>query len=107
LNAVSKLSDERRQVVAVSYILRQFLEVKFGISKTLTYSEMVVELGSRDIDMYVKTHLIELFTKLPETIYRGAPLSITSESCFDLARKTLQKLGDKKAVPKLEIKAPK
>lgn len=103
LKKVAKLSDERKQVVAISYILRQFLEVKFRIPKTLTYTEMVAEIQARDIDPYIKAHLIELFTKLPEAVYRGTELHIKSGDCFDLANKTLQKLSDKNPIKRTEI----
>ncbi len=105
LKKAAKLGDERKQVVAISYILRQFLEVKFKIPKTLTYSEMVAELQAREIDPYVKTHLIELFTKLPESVYRGTELNIKAAECFDLANRTLQKLADKSSIKRIEIKA--
>jgi hypothetical protein len=87
------LKDERKRIIAISYILRQFLEVKFRITKSLTYSEIILEIQSKDIDPYLKTNLKDLFTKLPDSVYRGAPLDLSPESCLDLAQKTVQKLG--------------
>jgi hypothetical protein len=101
LKKVSKLSDDRKKIVAVSYVLRQFLEVKFKIAKTLTYPEMVQEVQLRDIDPYIKTHLVELFTKLPESVYKGVKLDITAEACMDLAQKTVQKFGGKDTIKRI------
>jgi hypothetical protein len=93
MKKLSKLNDERKQIIGISYILRQFLEVKFGIAHTLKYSEIVEELKSREIENTIRLHLIDLFNKLPKEIYSGEKINISLDFCFNLANQTIQELS--------------
>lgn len=107
LKKLLQLDDDRKQIIGLSYILRQFLEIKFRIPQTLTYLEIITELKSRDFKDELKIKLIEFFSKLLEEIYKGDELTISVDESFDLANQTIQELSKydkikKKSEKKLE-----
>ncbi len=95
-----QLNDDRKQIIGLSYILRQFLEIKFSIPQTLTYLEMITELKSRDINNDLKIKLIEFFSKLLEEIYKGDELTISVDESFELTNQTIQELGKQDKIKK-------
>jgi len=107
LKKLTKIHDERKQIVGISYILRQFLEIKFKISHTLTYSKMIEELKLRKIDENLKNQLITFFTKLLEEIYKGEKIDISVDYAFKLANQTIQELSKYDKIEKVEIKNKK
>jgi len=104
LKKLTKIHDERKQIVGISYILRQFLEIKFKISHTLTYSKMIEELKLRKIDENLKNQLITFFTKLLEEIYKGEKIDISVDCAFKLANQTIQELSKYDKIEKVETK---
>ena len=88
-----QLNDDKKQIIGLSYILRQFIEIKFKIPQTLTYQEIIAEIKSRVIKDDLKIRLIEFFSKLLEEIYKGDELTISVDESFDLANQTIQEFN--------------
>ncbi len=100
LKKLLQLDDDRKQIIGLSYILRQFLEIKFRIFQTLTYQEMIDELKTRAIKDDLKIKLIEFFSKLLEEVYRGDELTISVDESFNLANQTIQELSKQEKIKK-------
>ena len=107
LKKIIQTHDERKQIVGISYILRQFLEIKFRISQSLTYSKMISEIKSRKIEENLKNQLITFFSKLLEEIYKGEKIDISADYAFKLANQTIQELSKYNRIEKVDIKNKK
>lgn len=102
LKKLIQIHDERKQIVGISYILRQFLEIKFRIPHTLTYSKIINEIKDRKIDEELKVKLINFFSKLLEEIYKGEKLDISTDYAFKLANQVVQELSKYNKIEKIK-----
>jgi len=93
LNRIKEIKDERKAIVGVAYVLKEFLEVKFEIPHELTYLELIRELRSREINPELKGALITFFKRTSIMIYANMPKMDTFSRAYNLAEKTINELS--------------
>ncbi len=93
LGKIKEIKDERRALIGVAYVLKQFLEVRFDIKREVTYHELVDELKTRDIDRELKEQLMDFFKRMPVMMYAHVPLNESMPKAYNIAEKTINKLS--------------
>ncbi|RLI88598.1 MAG: hypothetical protein DRO62_03475 [Candidatus Altiarchaeales archaeon] len=93
LKKVREIEDERKAIIGVAYVLKEFLEVKFDIPHELTYLELIRELRSRGINPKLKGTLITFFKRTSIMIYANMPKMDTFSRVYSLAERTINELS--------------
>lgn len=94
LEKVKGIKNEKKAIIGVAYVLKEFLQVKFGISSELTYREIIDELKTRDIDRQLRNQLIEFFKEMSIMVYAHIPEKENFSKYHSLAKKTINELGE-------------
>jgi hypothetical protein len=93
LGKIKEIKDERRALIGVAYVLKQFLEIRFDIKREVTYHELVDELKPRDIDRELKEQLMDFFRRMPVMMYARVPLNESLPKAYNIAEKTINTLS--------------
>jgi len=93
LNRIKEIKDERKAIVGVAYVLKEFLEVKFEIPHELTYLELIKELRSGEINPDLKGTLITFFKRTSIMVYANTPKMDSFSRAYNLAEKTINELS--------------
>ncbi len=92
LKRTAGIKEERKAIVGVAYVLKQFLEVKFGIPHELTYIELAQELRSREMKPELRESLITFFKRTSIMVYANMPKMDNFSRVYNLAEKTINEL---------------
>ncbi|RLI92175.1 MAG: hypothetical protein DRO95_02855 [Candidatus Altiarchaeales archaeon] len=92
LDRIKEIKDERKAIIGTAYVLKQFLEVRFKITRELTYLELVNDLKNREIDDELKRKLIAFFKRIAIMVYANVPQMDTFSSAYGLAERTIKEL---------------
>jgi hypothetical protein len=93
LNKIKEVREERRAIIGVAYVLKQFLQVRFNIPHEVTYHELVEELKGRDIDNELKNQLMEFFRRMPVMMYARVPLNESLPKAYNIAERAINELS--------------
>ena len=92
LEKVKEIKDERKAVIGVAYVLKQFLEVRYRIPHELTYLELINDLRNREIDDELRDTLIKFFKRISIMVYANIPPMDKFTAAYNLAEKTIREL---------------
>lgn len=93
LAKIKELKEERRAIIGVAYVLKQFLQVKFNIAREVTYHELVDELKGKDMDRELKEQLMDFFRRMPVMMYAKVPLNESLPRAYNLAERVIKELS--------------
>ena len=93
LGKIKELKEERRAIIGVAYVLKQFLQVRFNIEREVTYHELVDELKGKDMDRELKDQLMDFFRKMPAMMYARVPLNESLPRSYNLAERVIKELS--------------
>lgn len=93
LSRMKGAEDERKAIVGVAYVLKQFLEIKFEITNELTYSELIRELRNRPMNNELRSRLIAFFKNTSLMVYANGPKADSFQKAYSLAEKTIKELS--------------
>jgi hypothetical protein len=93
LDRVKGIKDEKKAIIGVAYVLKEFLEVKFEIPHELTYLELVNELRGKSMDDNLKNKLITFFKRTSVMIYANTQKMDTFSGAYGLAERTIKELS--------------
>ncbi|MEA3255721.1 MAG: hypothetical protein U9Q22_07810 [Candidatus Altiarchaeota archaeon] len=93
LDKVKGIKNEKKAVIGVAYVLKEFLQVKFGITSELTYRGIIDELKTKDIDRQLRNQLIEFFKEMSIMVYAHIPEKDNFSKYHSLAKKTINELS--------------
>ena len=94
LKKIRELKEERRAIIGVAYVLKQFLQVRFKIPREVTYHELAEEIKGKNIDTEIKGSLMDFFRKMPIMMYAKVPLNESLPKAYNLAEKTINELSE-------------
>ena len=92
LEKVKEIKDERKAVIGVAYVLKQFLEVRYRIPHELTYLELINDLRNREMDDELRNKLIKFFKRISIMVYANIPSMDKFTAAYNLAEKTIREL---------------
>lgn len=95
LSKIKEIKEERRAIVGVAYVLKQFLEIRFEIPHELTYRELIEEIKGKDIEKELKNSLLDFFKRLSIRMYARLPDKERFSEAYNLADKTINELSKK------------
>ena len=93
LNKIKELREERRAIIGVAYVLKQFLQIRFNINREVTYQELVEDLKGREMDNELKTQLTEFFRRMPVMMYARVPLNESLPKAYNIAERAISELS--------------
>ncbi len=93
LSKIKEIKEERRAIVGVAYVLKQFLEVRFDIPIEVTYHDLIEEIKGKDMDKELKDQLLDFFRKIPVIMYARVPVKENLPKIYSLAEKTINRLS--------------
>jgi len=92
LKKAELMKSKKDQVVACAHILKQLLEVKLRIPKSLTYSELIGELEKSKEAIPMKEELIDFFRRMSVEEYADGLEKEEPGFAFKLAKEAIEKL---------------
>ncbi|OYT27169.1 MAG: hypothetical protein B6U97_02175 [Candidatus Altiarchaeales archaeon ex4484_96] len=87
------MRDRRKATVAVACVLKEFLQIKFGIERELTYMELIQELRERDISKKLRNSLIRFFKSTSIMMYANIEGAANHGEALNLAKRTVEELS--------------
>lgn len=93
LGRIKEIKDEKKSIVGVAYVLKEFLQIKFKINKELTYRELLDEIKGRDIKKDIKDQLLDFFKGISMSLYAGVRDHESFSKAYNLAEKTINELS--------------
>ncbi|MBN2014258.1 MAG: hypothetical protein JW778_03670 [Candidatus Altiarchaeota archaeon] len=93
LSRMKEIEDERKAIVGIAYVLKEFLEIKYEISQELTYTELIRELRTREMNNELRNRLITFFKKTALMVYANAPKIDSFSKVYSLAERTIKELS--------------
>jgi hypothetical protein len=94
LGKIKELKEERRAIIGVAYVLKQFLQVRYNIAREVTYHELVDELKGKEMDRELKEQLTDFFRKMPAMMYAKVPLNESLPRSYNLAERVIKELSN-------------
>ncbi len=93
LDKTGAMRDQRKATVAVACVLKEFLQIKFGINRELTYIELIQELRERDMDKKLRDSLIRFFKSTSIMMYANIEGVANYNKALSLAKNTVKELS--------------
>ncbi|MBN2251841.1 MAG: hypothetical protein JW724_07195 [Candidatus Altiarchaeota archaeon] len=93
MGKVKTIKEERRALIGIAYVLKQFLEVKYNLPREVTYHELVYELKGKNMDKQLKEQLMDFFEKMPLMMYARAGLPENLPRAYTIAERTINELS--------------
>jgi hypothetical protein len=93
LGRVKGVEDERKAIVGVAYVLKEFLEVKYEIPHELTYSDLIREIRARQMNNDTRNKLITFFKNTTLMVYANAPKADSFQKAYSMAERAIKELS--------------
>jgi hypothetical protein len=93
LGRVKGVEDERKAIVGVAYVLKEFLEVKYEIPHELTYTDLIRELRARQMNNDTRNKLITFFKNTTLMVYANAPKADSFQKAYGMAERAIKELS--------------
>ncbi len=85
--------DERKTIVGIAYVLKQFLELKYEIPHELTYTELIKEIRNRPMNNDLRARLITFFKNTSMMVYASGPKTDNAQKAYSLAERAIKELS--------------
>jgi hypothetical protein len=93
LGRVKGVEDERKAIVGVAYVLKEFLEVKYEIPHELTYTDLIRELRAKQMNNDTRNKLITFFKNTTLMVYANAPKADSFQKAYSMAERAIKELS--------------
>jgi hypothetical protein len=93
LSRVKGVGDERKALVGIAYVLKEFLEVKYEIPHELTYTDLIREIRARQMNNDTRNKLITFFKNTTLMVYANGPKADSFQRAYGMAERAIKELS--------------
>lgn len=90
----ASIKDERRAIIGIAYVLKGFLQVRFGINKEMTYMRLLKELESKEMKEDIRKSILDFYKRLTIEEYATGLSGWRLEEVYNMARWVVEELSE-------------